>query len=129
MTYTAGKKVSSDLLKSAGKPAGVRILPDEKKLAADGQSLSFAVVEIVDENGNLVPTAEIKATAKVEGAATLAAFGTGRPITDENYTKGKFTSYKGKLLTIVRANYEPGASTLTVNVEGLPAATVEISVT
>lgn len=128
ISYTGGKKVSSDRLISAGKPVSVRIVPEKKELVADGQSLCFAVVEIIDADGNLVPTAEMKATAKVEGAATLAAFGTGRPQTTENYTKGEFTSYKGRLLAIVRAGYEPGISVLTVSVEGLKAESIEIPV-
>lgn len=128
ISYMDGKKVSSDLLRTAGAPANIRIVPDKKELIADGQSLCFAVVEIIDAEGNLVPTAEMKATAKVEGAATLAAFGTGNPQTTENYTKGQFTSYKGRLLAILRAGYEPGMSELTVNVEGLETVSVKIPV-
>jgi beta-galactosidase len=75
ISYTDGKRVSSDVLVSAGKPVGIRIIPDKKELAADGQSLVHAVLEIIDEFGRLVPTAEMKSSACVEGAATLAAFG------------------------------------------------------
>ncbi|MDQ8735612.1 glycoside hydrolase family 2 TIM barrel-domain containing protein [Paenibacillus sp. LHD-38] len=128
VSYIGGEKVSSDLLKTAGKPAGIRISPDKKELAADGQSLVYATVEIVDAEGNLVPTAEFKANAGVEGAATLAAFGNGRPQTTENYTKGEFTSYKGTLLAIVRAGYEAGTAVLTVSMDGLDTLSVEIPV-
>jgi len=126
VSYTNGVEVSSDTLISAGKPTSIRIVPDKKELSADGQSLIFAVIEVVDEEGRHVPTAEIKAKATVEGVATLQAFGTGRPKTTENYTKGEFTSYKGKLLAIVRAGYESGNSVLTVSMEGLQSAKVEI---
>lgn len=128
VSYTVGKAVSFEMLKSAGKPAGIRISLEKKELEADGQSLCFAVVEIIDADGNLVPTAEMKVTAKVEGTAILAAFGTGRPQTVENYTKGEFTSYKGRLLAIVRAGYEPGMSVLSVGIEGFDTVSVEIPV-
>ncbi len=128
VSYTAGKKVSSDLLKSSEKPVGIQINLENNELTADGQSLAFAVVEIIDADGNLVPTAEMKATAKVEGSATLAAFGTGNPQTKENYTKGEFTSYKGRLLAIVRAGYEPGTAILTISIDGLKTVSVEIPV-
>ena len=128
ISYTAGKEISSDMLITAGEPAGIRIVPDKKELAADGQSLVYAIVEITDAEGRLVPTAELKASAKVEGPATLVAFGTGRPQTTENYTTGMFTSYKGRLLAIVRAGYEPGISRLTVNVEGLQPVFVDIPI-
>ena len=113
---------------SAGKPAGIRIVPDKKELDAYGQSLIHAVIEVIDEFGRLVPTAELKASACVEGAATLAAFGSGKPQTTENYTTGEFTSYKGRLLAIVRAGYETGNSVLTVSIDGLRSVTVEIPV-
>ncbi|MBT2291509.1 DUF4982 domain-containing protein [Paenibacillus albidus] len=128
VSYTEGKCISSDKLVTPGKPEGIRIVPDKKELAADGQSLIHAVIEIVDSEGRLIPTAELKATAKAEGAVTLAAFGTGRPQTTENYTKGEFTSYKGRLLAIVRAGYEAGVSTLKVDIDGLNSASIEISV-
>jgi beta-galactosidase len=128
ISYTGGEKISSDMLRTAGKPTSIRISPEKKELAADGQSLCFAVVEIVDADGTLVPTAEFKATAKVEGAATLAAFGTGRPVTAENYTKGEFTSYKGRLLAIIRAGYEPGIAVLNVSIDGFNTESLEIPV-
>jgi Beta-galactosidase/beta-glucuronidase len=128
VSFSAGKQVSSDLLKSAGEPAEIWINLESKELQADGQSLCYAVIEVMDEAGNLVPDAQLKATATVEGAATLAAFGTGRPQTSENYTTGQFTSYKGRLQAIVRAGYEPGESFLTVAIEGLETVTVQIPV-
>ncbi|MFB5678864.1 glycoside hydrolase family 2 TIM barrel-domain containing protein [Paenibacillus terreus] len=128
ISYRGGRKISSDLLKSAGKPSGIRITPDKNVLPADGQALVHAIVEIVDGEGRLVPTAELKASANVEGSAVLAAFGTGRPQTTENYTSGEFTSYKGRLLAIIRAGYEPGASVFKVSIEGLSTSFVKIPV-
>ncbi len=128
ISYTNGNKVSSDMLISAGEPSGIRISPERKELVANGQSLAFAVVEIIDAEGRLVPTAEMKAIAKVEGVATLAAFGTGRPQTTENYTTGEFTSYKGRLLAVVRSGYEAGMAKLSITIEGLKTESVKIPV-
>jgi beta-galactosidase len=128
ISYKDGKKVSSDILTTAGKPSGIRIVSDKKELTADGQSLVHAVIEVVDEAGRLVPTAEIKCEGKVDGSATLAAFGSSNPKTSENYIKGEFTSYKGRLLAIVRAGYEEGAATLTVSMEEFCTVSIEIPV-
>jgi beta-galactosidase len=51
-----------------------------------------------------------------------------KPQTTENYTAGEFTTYKGRLLAIVRAGYEIGNSVLTVNIDGLKNASFEIPV-
>lgn len=133
VSYTDGKEVSRDTLHSAKEPAGLRIVPDEKaphqtRLKADGQSLCFAVIEVVDADGNAVPYVEKKAVARVEGAAALAAFGTGRPVTEENYTRGEVTSYKGRILAVIRSGYETGKAVLTVSMEGLPEAKLELEI-
>ena len=124
----AGERLSSDAVSTAGEPAGIRLTPEKRELAADGQSLCYVVAEIVDGEGNRVPNAEIPAVAEVKGAGTLAAFGAGRPQTMENYTAGRFVSCKGRLLAIVRAGYEAGLAALTVNAEGLGSASLEIPV-
>ncbi len=131
VSYTAGKEVSRDCVKSAGKPAGILITQekignDGTKLFADGQSLVFARVEIVDDEGNLIPYAEEELTAEAEGAATLAAFGSARPMTEENYTIGRTITYQGRVLAILRAGYEPGEAKLTVRAEGVPEAVLTL---
>jgi beta-galactosidase len=128
ISYIDGKRISSDLLKTAGKAEGLRILPETTKLIADDQSLCYAVIEIIDSEGNLVPTAEFKVTAKASGAGTLAAFGTGRPKTTENYTRGEFTSYQGKMLAILRSGMEAGTVTLEVRAEGLKHTSISIDI-
>lgn len=122
VSYTDGKEVPANTLKSAGEAAAIRITPDKTVLAANGQSLCFAVIEVVDQDGNFVWNAERLARATVEGMGVLAAFGMGKPDTDENYTIGEFTSYRGKMLATVRSDYETGKAVLTVTMEGLGEA-------
>lgn len=131
VSYTDGREVSRDILTSAGAPAGLRIAADSYSLRrtvlkADGQSLCYAVVEVVDREGNPVPYLEKTARAFVEGTASLAAFGTARPVTEENYTKGETTAYQGRMLAVVRAGYEKGEALLKVDMEGMPRAELRI---
>lgn len=133
ISYTDGREVSRDCVKSAGAPAGLKITADERALRqnvlkADGQSLCFAVVEVVDAEGSLIPYAGTEVRAEVEGAASLAAFGTGRTATEENYTAGKVLSYHGRMLAVVRSGYEKGTAILRVSAEGLKGAELEITV-
>ena len=133
VSYTDGREVSRDCVKSAGAPAGLKITADERALRqnvlkADGQSLCFAVVEVVDAEGRLIPYAGMEVRAEVEGAASLAAFGTGRTATEENYTAGKVLSYHGRMLAVVRSGYEKGTAILRVSAEGLEGAELEITV-
>lgn len=133
ISYTDGKEVSRSCLKSAGKPTGIKITPegagnDGTKLCADGQSLVFARVEIVDDQGNLVPYAEAELTAEMEGAASLAAFGSARPQTEENYTVGRTITYQGRALAVLRAGYEPGEARFIVRAEGVAEAVLRLQI-
>lgn len=132
VSYTGGQEVSRDRIVSAGDVAGLKItledsVRESKTLPADGQSLAFAVIEVVDAQGNWIPYAEIEVTAEVEGAATLAAFGTGRTETEENYTVGEVVSYQGRCLAIIRAGRTPGSAKLTVKAKGMADAWWELS--
>ncbi len=134
VSYTDGAEISRDLVVSAGEPAGIRIRPEQTALhqtilPANGQALCFATVEVVDAQGNPVPYVEKEVVACVEGAASLAAFGTGREKTEENYTTGKTIAYRGKILAVVRAGYESGTAVLKVKMEGFPEAELELEVT
>ena len=61
-------------------------------------------------------------------AAQLLGFGSGNPITDENYSRGRFTSYQGRALAVLRAGCEAGEAKLTVVAEGLGKAEIRLQV-
>lgn len=133
ISYTNGKEVSRDSVKSAGTPAGLRISLDalagrQDGLQADGQALCFAVVEVVDADGTPVSYAQAEVSAEMEGAGILAAFGTARPMTEENYTAGKTVTYQGRALAVVRAGYEQGKAVLKVHSEEFGDAELVIDV-
>lgn len=119
-----GVEISRACLKTTGAPAAI-LLKVEKSaipcggdqspaLVADGHSLAYVSVEIVDAQENPVPHADILLTASVTGQGTLAGFGSARPITEENYTAGSFTTWQGRALAVVRSGYESGEVILTV---------------
>lgn len=120
ISYQDGQEVSRDEVKTVGEPVGLKITMEKNQIAADGESLAYGIVEIVDAEGNWVPTAEdTLAKVSVEGAASLAGFGTGRGQTEENYTKGEFTSFEGRWQVILRAGTEAGEAGVHVEAEGL----------
>ena len=74
----------------------------------------YVNVELVDKEGNTVSSEEDYLSVQVEGAATLQAFGTGIPKTEELYTTGQFTTYEGRAQAILRSNGECGVAKITV---------------
>ena len=128
VSYRNGKEISRDAVESCGAPADIRIELEKPVLAADGQSLCYAMIEVVDAFGRRVPNAAFLTHASVSGAASLQGFGSGNPCTEENYTTGCFTTYKGRVTAVVRAGFEPGKAKLFVKAEGLGEKEAEITV-
>lgn len=58
----------------------------------------------------------------------MVGFGSANPITDENYTTGTFTSYRGKCMAVIRSGYETGIATLTVRANGYEDVSLEIHI-
>ena len=87
ISYTDGKEVSRGMLRTAGEPAAIRLIAEKESVSADGHALIYVSAQIVDSDGNIVPDAENKLTAQLEGEGlALTAFGSGNPLTAENYT-------------------------------------------
>ena len=128
VSYSGGQEVSRQKLVTPGRAVRLAVTAERTSIPADGQSLAYCEVEVVDENGLRVPDAAVKITASVAGAASLAAFGSSIPSTQELYTAGEFTSYEGRLQAILRSGYEPGEAVLTVRSEEFGDGCVRIDV-
>lgn len=123
-----GAEVSRKSICSGGPAVGLAIQVSRTSVPADGESLCYADIMVVDADGRLTPYAENALTAHVEGAARLQAFGSARPRTEENYTSGSASAYHGRALAILRAGSEPGTVTLRVeSIDGWQAQ-VQIAV-
>ena len=128
VSYTGGEEVSRASLTSTGKPVSIRLTAETETMKADGESLCYANAELLDEEGRVVPDADVPLSAEAEGAAQLLGFGSGNPVTDGNYSKGRFTTWQGKALAVLRAGYEAGDVKLTVSAEGLGKAEIILPV-
>ena len=122
VSYTGGREVSRDTLTTVGQPAAIRLWAETDALHAGGQSLAYVHAELVDAEGRLVPHVPLLLQAEVAGAATLQGFGSANPKTEENYTAGRFTTWQGAALAVLRSGREAGEARLRVSAEGLPAA-------
>ncbi len=128
VSYSGGKEVSRTVLKTTGKAVSIRLNAETEEMKADGISLCYVNAELTDENGDVVPDTDMLLKAEVSGAAELLGFGSGNPITDENYSKGWFTSYQGRALAVLRSGCEAGEAKLTVSAEGLGSAEISVPV-
>ena len=113
-------------LKTAGEPARLRLTSDRTVMTADGQSLTFVTIEVVDKDGTPVPEAAIPCEAIVQGQGRLMAFATADFQDREPKTSPRVTTWKGRALLVVRSAQKKGK--VTVSVKGsLPTANLIIN--
>ena len=128
VSYTAGKEVSRDLLYTIGQTTQIKLIPEKTTMKADGHDVIYVGIEVIDKDGRVVPDAEIKLHAELTGAGKLAGFGSANPITEDNYTDGDTTSFRGRAMAIIRAGYEAGDTTLTVFAEGFESMMINLRI-
>ncbi len=129
VSFSGGREISRAKLATPGAPEAIRLEPETAFLRADGTSLCYVRVRVTDAQGNMIPDARIPMSAEVTGQARLLGFGSGAPVTPENYTAGHFTSDQGEALAVLRAGWEAGEACLTVNAAGLGQARITLPVT
>ncbi|MBA4494316.1 glycoside hydrolase family 2 TIM barrel-domain containing protein [Paenactinomyces guangxiensis] len=120
-----GKEVARDELETAGEPYTLKLTPDKKVITADGKSLSFVTVEVVDSKGVVVPSANNLIKFKVTGG-TLAGVDNGRQESSESYKAPQREAFNGKALAIVQSTEKVGAITITATSSGLQPAVITI---
>ena len=115
----AGEKAT--ILKTSGEPARLRLTADRTVMTADGQSLSFITVQVVDQKGWFCPDAAIDCEATVTGAATLLAFASADLKDTEPYTSPRVKTWKGRALLVVRSTPKKGSVSVSIK-SALPTA-------
>ena len=101
-------------LKTAGEPARLRLTPDRTVMTADGQSLTFVTIEVLDKQGTLVPEAAIPCEATIKGAGTLLAFASADLKDTESYTSSHVKTWKGRALLVIRSTQKKGAVSVSI---------------
>lgn len=121
-----GKVVTTQVLKTAGKPVTLKATADRTELTADGQDLSFITIEALDADGNVVPNAACDLQASIKGAAAIAATGNADLQDTIPYNSLKFRTWKGRALVVVKSQYKDGNATLTLTSPEMKSATVQL---
>ena len=113
------------LLCTAGEPARLRLTPDRTVMTADGQSLTFINIEVLDKQGALVPEAAIPCEAIVKGAGTLLAFASADLKDTEPYTSPHVKTWKGRALLVVRSTQKGGSVNVSIK-SALPTTSLTL---
>lgn len=122
-TLRAEADGESITLHTAGTPAKIRLTADKTEMKADGQDLSFIIIEVIDKAGNVCPEAAIACEVGVNGQGSLLSAASADLKDREPYTSPHVTTWKGRALIVVRSSKKKGKINISVK-SSLPTATI-----
>jgi len=120
------KEVESNILKTVGDAATIQISADRERITANGQDLSYVVIEVGDKDGIIQPNAVNRLHFNIEGPATLAGIANADMKDTDPYVGNSRKAWHGYALAIIRSTHQPGDIKLTVSSPGLSEATLKI---
>jgi beta-galactosidase len=120
-----GKPVAEHILRTAAKPAAIKLWADQLELAADWDDVSFVEAKVVDANGITVPDAADLIHFQLSGPGLIAAVDNGDPSSHESFQASERHVFQGHCVAIVRATGE-GQITLSASAAGLAGASASI---
>jgi beta-galactosidase len=128
VAYKNGKKWATDVMKTTGPAARLKLQADRNTIRADGQDLSFITVTVADKNGLLVPRTNNRVHFDITGPGEIVATDNGDATSFESFQSHDRNAFNGLCLVIVRAKAgETGQITLRATSEGLAAAEIPIA--
>jgi beta-galactosidase len=122
-----GAEVGSQVIKTAGAPDHIRLIADRKSLKADGRSMAFVTVEVVDKDGNLCPNADNQIFFDVKGQGTIAGVDNGCQTSLERFKANNRKAFFGKCLVVIQSTKNAGNVQLTAKSADLKSETLNLS--
>ena len=124
--YTAGVAVGSVTLKTADTAVNMQVNADKATLIADGQSLAFLTVDLLDAKGNRNRWDEKEVTVTVEGAAILQGFGSAAPSGGGTYQDHTWKTWDGRVMAVIRSTQETGNIRVRFSAPGCEDEVIEL---
>ena len=126
IAFKDGKEIASQILKTVGKPARLRLRADRPTIVASRNDLAFVTVELLDAAGTPVPDGVRTIDFQIEGVGELAAAGSANPKDVTSFRQLTARTFRGKCMAILRPTGHEGTITLHAKSVGLEPATVVV---
>jgi len=121
--------VARYVVETTGEPVALRLTPDRKALAGDGNDALPVTVETLDKDGRPVPTANLPVEFEIIGPGAIIGLGNGDPTSHEPEKGNKRSLFNGLAQVIVQSQRGgSGNLVLRAKAEGLKPAETTISV-
>lgn len=112
--------------KTAGAPAAIRLVADRSRIHSTKNDLSYVMVELIDQKGQVVPNTEIPVQFSISGAGEIAAVGSANPKEMASFQQPIRKTYEGRCLAIIKSTGKQGTIQLKASAKGLKSAAIQI---
>jgi len=128
IAFDSGKETAVKALKTSGEATGIRLIADRSTINADRNDLAFIKIEVIDENGQLVPQESRKIKLIISGSGELIASGNADPEDMGSVNRPVIKTFKGKAQAILRPFSTAGSITLKAESDGLTTGELVVNV-
>jgi beta-galactosidase len=119
-------KIVTEEMRTTSKPAAIRLSADRKDLNADNRDIANVKVEIIDENGLVVPDANNLIEFKVEGEGILIGTDNGNPQDKTPMKSKQRNAFNGMALAVIQSTERSGEIRITAVSENLKDVVLQV---
>lgn len=128
-----GNPAEERIVRTAGKPHRIVLRQavyetESATLPADGNTLAYVTVSVVDKDGNLCPDANHLIHFKTHGAGRYKAAANGNATSLDLFHLPRMHAFSGACTAILQAGTTPGTLTLEASAKGLKSAHLTLTV-
>ncbi|KAK4655449.1 hypothetical protein QC762_302620 [Podospora pseudocomata] len=131
VTYKDGNEWANATVRTTGTASQLRLSTYQNRVTikADGEDLSFVSVAVVDDKGDVVPTAEPNITFSITGPGDIVTTDNGDSTDMVAFPSKERKAFRGRALAIVRAKVgASGTITVAATANGVKSAEVVLQV-
>ena len=121
-----GKIAVEEEIKTTGAPATIRLSVDRDTISADQRDVAHVKIEVVDENGYIVPDADNLIQLKIDGFGNLIGFDNGNPADHTSMKSNERKTFNGLALAVIQSSNTEGKINITASSPSLKGASIEI---
>jgi beta-galactosidase len=127
VAYSHGKVVARDSVETTGRARAIRLRPAFRTVKADNEDLIPVEVDVVDEQGRIVPTGDNEIDFTVSDGARIAGVANGDPSSHEPDVATRRHAFNGRCLVLVSAGRRLGRFQLIARSKSLTTARVSLT--
>lgn len=129
VSYRGGTVLARKALETTGPATKLRLTAEKGGARSDRNGLTYVLVEVVDAAGRVLPDDKRQISLNIEGAATLAAFGSANPLAVGSLQSASAESFRGCALVILRGTGSGGQVRLQASADGIESAGIAFATT